>query len=197
MDGAAFAPPATWHSIVTLEGESTQSLLARYDCVIHLQTAAVCAKGEYEWGPTAKNPHRFHSPGCPHLAWLDLAYAEAVTGAGLQAIAAGCSAIIELDISCCGTVEDVSVRLLILLRYGPCRYRDGRSPGRGARAALCRLRGELVYVCHQQDNLRNCVLCGMFHVHVQMYMQNACEMRLLVAVANPCMLHATHRTPWV
>eukprot|EP01047_Picozoa_sp_COSAG01_P029048 COSAG01_NODE_1978_length_8747_cov_87.182007_8_plen_150_part_00 len=31
-------------------------------CVIHLQTAAVCAAGQYEWGATARNPHRFHNP---------------------------------------------------------------------------------------------------------------------------------------
>jgi hypothetical protein len=55
-------------------------------------------KGYYSRGAT-DNTLWAVAAGCPHLARLDLAYAEAVTGAGLQAIAAGCSAIIELDIS--------------------------------------------------------------------------------------------------
>ena len=61
VDGGSFADPHDWQLLLSRVGCTERSLLARYDLVLHLQTAAACAPGHYEFGPGAKNPHRFHN----------------------------------------------------------------------------------------------------------------------------------------
>lgn len=62
FDGKAFLEAPEWKGLVESEGHTEESLLARYDCVVHLVSAAIGAVEHYEWGPGSQNPERYHGP---------------------------------------------------------------------------------------------------------------------------------------
>jgi hypothetical protein len=61
FDGKSFVQDAEWDEILGAEGLQEEALLERYDMVCHLVTAAKGAPEHYEWGPTSRNPSRFHN----------------------------------------------------------------------------------------------------------------------------------------
>lgn len=62
LDGASFVDADVWRAVLEENGTTTKQLMARYDLVVHLVTAAIGAEKHYEAGDTAlSNPARFHS----------------------------------------------------------------------------------------------------------------------------------------
>ena len=48
MDGAGYTPPDLWQKLLNVFEESNESLLSRYDLVVHLTTAAYGAEAAFE-----------------------------------------------------------------------------------------------------------------------------------------------------
>jgi len=60
VDGKTFIPLDQWELLLKEAETSDQQLLARYEVVVHMVTAAVGAGAHYEFGPGSKNPERYH-----------------------------------------------------------------------------------------------------------------------------------------
>ena len=62
LDGKAFCEEGEWEKVSASAGLSEADMIARYDMVCHLVTAAKGAAEHYEYGAGSRNPSRFHNP---------------------------------------------------------------------------------------------------------------------------------------
>lgn len=60
LDGKAFCEDGEWEKVSASAGLSEADMVARYDMVCHLVTAAKGAAEHYEYGAGSRNPSRFH-----------------------------------------------------------------------------------------------------------------------------------------
>eukprot|EP01048_Picozoa_sp_COSAG05_P004508 COSAG05_NODE_245_length_12989_cov_32.994725_9_plen_622_part_00 len=62
LDGKSFVEDTEWDEILSECHLEEGQLLSEYDMVCHLVTAAKGAAEHYEFGPSSRNPSRFHNP---------------------------------------------------------------------------------------------------------------------------------------
>jgi len=62
LDGRVFCSDEEWAAVLLATGCSDEELLARYDMVVHMRTAALLGGDHYEWGAGSNNEARMHSP---------------------------------------------------------------------------------------------------------------------------------------
>ena len=62
LDGRVFCSDTEWASVLRSLESDDEQLLARYDLVVHMRTAAFMGGNHYQWGKGSNNEARMHSP---------------------------------------------------------------------------------------------------------------------------------------
>ena len=60
LDGKIFLEDGEFDKVMAMENITERALLERYDCVVHMVSAAIDAEEHYEHGPGSNNPDRYH-----------------------------------------------------------------------------------------------------------------------------------------